>query len=163
MRSRVEEVKKVVNRYPGVELLILHIQDAFDPSWWSKVGAKPSASLASVNLIDDRMFPLLLVRLCAKVIKRFAIHIHTHPKLIDRTNGSTSTLSCIPSYSKRLPCHHQNVDSSIIATYCHNHRVITPSLRNQSYQPGGLSDNGCFSRGRLPRQRGSTGRMVPRH
>ena len=40
MRDRTDEVRKAVEKYDGFEFVSLRIEDAFDSSWWAKVGGR---------------------------------------------------------------------------------------------------------------------------
>ncbi|KAG8955883.1 hypothetical protein FRC04_006330 [Tulasnella sp. 424] len=46
--ERVEEVRRIVARYPEFELIIARLEDAFDTEWWIKQGLAPDAATSAV-------------------------------------------------------------------------------------------------------------------
>jgi len=47
--DRIDQVKTMMNQYPEYELIVMRIEDAFDPSWWSSIG-KDSHRVFSVDM-----------------------------------------------------------------------------------------------------------------
>ena len=60
MPDRTEDIEKFVSRYDELEVVTLRIRDAFDPSWWKKVGGRAMASDVGISLKDECMYPDLL-------------------------------------------------------------------------------------------------------
>ncbi|OSD06470.1 hypothetical protein PYCCODRAFT_1474610 [Trametes coccinea BRFM310] len=56
MKDRTEEIAKHMQRYEGLDFVSLRIQDAFDPSWWERMGGKPFTSELGVTLADEGLF-----------------------------------------------------------------------------------------------------------
>ncbi|KAI0661630.1 hypothetical protein C8Q70DRAFT_966052 [Cubamyces menziesii] len=56
MRDRTEEITQHVKRYDDLEFVPLRIQDAFDRSWWEKIGGKSFPSEIGASLADEALF-----------------------------------------------------------------------------------------------------------
>ncbi|CDO74974.1 hypothetical protein BN946_scf184945.g46 [Trametes cinnabarina] len=56
MKDRTEEIARHIKRYDGLDFVSLRIQDAFDLSWWKRVGGKPFSSELGVTLADEDLF-----------------------------------------------------------------------------------------------------------
>lgn len=54
MQDRTEEVRKVVEKYEGFEFVALRIEDAFDSTWWERVGGRKERDLG-VDISDEGM------------------------------------------------------------------------------------------------------------
>ena len=59
MRDRTEEVRAVVEKYDGFKFIPLRIEDAFDSSWWAKMGRKPLKSDLALDLANEGILSLL--------------------------------------------------------------------------------------------------------
>lgn len=57
IQDRTNEVRKIISRYEGFELVSLKIEDAFDPAWWEKVGGRHSSKdqEQGIDLSDEGM------------------------------------------------------------------------------------------------------------
>lgn len=53
MKDRTDKIRSVVAQYPGVEFHSLRIEDAFDPSWWQRLGFGHGVHALRVALGDD--------------------------------------------------------------------------------------------------------------
>ena len=53
MPDKTQHIANFASRYDELELVTLRIQDAFDPSWWEKVGGRTSFSDVRVSLADE--------------------------------------------------------------------------------------------------------------
>lgn len=52
LQDHMQAAQKCIGRYPGVTFVPLHIEDAFDISWWQSVGGMPETPVV-VDLTDD--------------------------------------------------------------------------------------------------------------
>ncbi len=53
MKDRTDKIRSVVAQCPGVEFHLLRIEDAFDPSWWQRLGFDQDIHALRVALGDD--------------------------------------------------------------------------------------------------------------
>lgn len=57
MKDHSEEVAQFVARYEDIELVTLRIRDAFDRSWWEKVGGMAACSGHGIVLSNECEYP----------------------------------------------------------------------------------------------------------
>ncbi|KAI0749411.1 hypothetical protein C8Q80DRAFT_1218582 [Daedaleopsis nitida] len=55
MQDRTDEIAQFVARYHDLDFVCLRIQDAFDRTWWEKIGGKMPASTKGVSLTDEAL------------------------------------------------------------------------------------------------------------
>ena len=53
MSDKTQHIASFASLYDELELVTLRIQDAFDPSWWEKVGGRTSFSDVRVSLANE--------------------------------------------------------------------------------------------------------------
>jgi len=53
MRDRTEDVRLIVDQYDGFQFIPLRLEDAFDPSWWAKVGGNPGNMDLGVDVTNE--------------------------------------------------------------------------------------------------------------
>ncbi|KAI8980098.1 hypothetical protein BD414DRAFT_444483 [Trametes punicea] len=56
MKDRTEEIASHMKRYDDLDFVMLRIQDAFDRSWWERVGGQHCPSQIGVSLADEGLF-----------------------------------------------------------------------------------------------------------
>ncbi|KAI0359973.1 hypothetical protein OH77DRAFT_1471896 [Trametes cingulata] len=79
MKDRTDEIAQAVKRYDDLDFVPLRIQDAFDRSWWERIGGKPFPSELGVSLSDEALF------------------------LESLSAPSTDPISCLRTYLSSLP------------------------------------------------------------
>ncbi|KAI0368663.1 hypothetical protein BV20DRAFT_998401 [Pilatotrama ljubarskyi] len=55
MKDRTDEIAQAVKRYDELDFMPLRIQDAFDRSWWERIGGRPLPSELGVSLVDEAL------------------------------------------------------------------------------------------------------------
>ncbi|KAI0671628.1 hypothetical protein C8Q78DRAFT_1030025 [Trametes maxima] len=53
MKDRTDEITQHMKRYDGIDFVALRIQDAFDLTWWNRVGGKPYHKELGVSLANE--------------------------------------------------------------------------------------------------------------
>ena len=53
IKDSTEEIRALVAKYDALEFIPLRLEDAFDPTWWSKVGGIPSEKDLTVSLAAE--------------------------------------------------------------------------------------------------------------
>ncbi|KIY71517.1 hypothetical protein CYLTODRAFT_345669 [Cylindrobasidium torrendii FP15055 ss-10] len=53
MRDRTNEVRNAAKTYDALEFILVRLENAFDDSWWTSVGGKPSNSELFVDFADQ--------------------------------------------------------------------------------------------------------------
>ncbi|EGO24176.1 hypothetical protein SERLADRAFT_415378 [Serpula lacrymans var. lacrymans S7.9] len=53
MRDRTEDVRAVVESYPGFEFIPIRLENAFDASWWESLGCRLHDKQFAVNFSDE--------------------------------------------------------------------------------------------------------------
>lgn len=53
MRDRTEQIRSAVSTYSALKFIPLRLENAFDDSWWSSVGGRPSTEDLMVDLSDE--------------------------------------------------------------------------------------------------------------
>lgn len=98
MPDRIARIQQEVERCPGIEFLPLRLEDAFDPSWWERVGVHAPAYLPSVDFGEDRTSAAGIFQL------RILISFSGLPvTFIHETDKSHDPLAALHSYLSALP------------------------------------------------------------
>ncbi|KAI0649242.1 hypothetical protein C8Q79DRAFT_1085802 [Trametes meyenii] len=56
MQDRTDEITHHMKRYGDIDFVALRIQDAFDPTWWDRVGGKPYSKELGVSVAEEGLF-----------------------------------------------------------------------------------------------------------
>ena len=54
MRDRTDEMRDlVVSNFPQLEFIPARLEDAFDDTWWKKMGAKPANQAFNIDMSNE--------------------------------------------------------------------------------------------------------------
>ncbi|KAH7909493.1 hypothetical protein BJ138DRAFT_1155079 [Hygrophoropsis aurantiaca] len=112
MRDSTEELRTVVSQYPCFEYVATRIEDAFDRSWWLRVGGLPSFSQLSVDIGNPTSCDLSIISALF-------------------TPAERSPTDCLLAYLSSLPT--QTAISTAIQTFIRILTLYTARSRGASH------------------------------
>lgn len=56
MRDRTDDVRQALTCHSAFQVIMLRLEDAFDPEWWAKHGGMQLRDALQVDLGDEGMF-----------------------------------------------------------------------------------------------------------